>query len=83
VIGVDTCDVLLLLAHRPSTSGGMWVEFGIAWKAGKRIVVVGERRNIFCELAEASFGDTAEAVEYIAGVNHGEEATEAEAETQA
>lgn len=49
----DTADLLradavaVFTEYGPSTTGGMHVETGIALAAGKRIFLVGPRRNIF------------------------------------
>lgn len=44
-------DGVLVLTGTPTTSGGHHVEAGIGLAAGKRIVIVGPRQNVFHHLA--------------------------------
>ncbi len=65
LIGVRTCDVLLLLTHKPSSSGGLWVELGAAIADQKRIVIAGPVRNVFCHLAAERYDTDEEAIAAI------------------
>jgi hypothetical protein len=40
-------DVLILVASPDKVPGGKFVEVGMAWALGKRIVVVGRRENLY------------------------------------
>ena len=44
LLAADTCVFVNL---SPSSSGGMWVEFGLALAMGKRIILIGPRASVF------------------------------------
>ena len=59
-------DVVLLLSDVDSTSGGLHVELGLALAAGKRVVVVGKRPNVFYHVDQVKFfGYVENAVDFI------------------
>jgi hypothetical protein len=43
---------LILCTDWASTQGGYWVELGMALARDKRIIGVGPKRNLFCELVD-------------------------------
>lgn len=45
---IDACTTFVLFTDTPSTTGGMWFEYGLAFARGKRIVGVGPKTNLFC-----------------------------------
>lgn len=51
--GIDRADVMLVMADRPSTTGGYWVEIGYALGTGMPIIVVTPPySNVFLSLPE-------------------------------
>ena len=54
-------DCLVTFTHpkeKGPPSGGRHVEFGIAWQARKRLIVIGHRENVFHHLKEVEFYPT-------------------------
>lgn len=47
IADILTCDIVILFTDMPSTTGGRHTEFGMALAFGKKIVIVGQRENIF------------------------------------
>jgi hypothetical protein len=67
----QAAEALVLYADSPSSSGGYWVELGIALQRAVPIVVVGMRTpgpNVFMHLtAVKHVRDTGEAIAYLQG----------------
>lgn len=58
---IERADALILFLDRgPGSRGGMYVELGYAIAKGKKVILVGERTNVFTWLAPT--GDLAEAL---------------------
>ena len=60
LMDIDSADGLILCTEWPSTSRGMWVELGYAMGRHKRVIGVGPKSNLFCEMAHewyASFDE--------------------------
>lgn len=58
---IDAADVVLVFTEHPSTSGGFHVETGYALAKGKRVVIIGERINLFHHLPQVQVYPTLEA----------------------
>jgi len=58
IIDVDRADVVISYTEprrTPVTGGGRHVEFGYAYAKGKKLVIIGERENIFHHLPGTEF----------------------------
>jgi nucleoside 2-deoxyribosyltransferase len=51
-------DVVVVFTHQPSSTGGRHVELGMALAAGKRVIICGDRENIFQTLPQVEHCDT-------------------------
>jgi len=47
---LTAAQTLLLFTDVPSTTGGMWVEFGLAYGLGRGLIGVGPKTNLFVHL---------------------------------
>lgn len=47
---INDCETVVVFTDKPSTTGGMHVEFGYAYGIRKKIVVIGPVRNVFMAL---------------------------------
>jgi nucleoside 2-deoxyribosyltransferase len=63
---INSCDLIIFFAENQNNQpprGGRHVEFGIALALGKRIIVVGERENIFHHLPQVVIVDRVSQIE--------------------
>jgi hypothetical protein len=47
LLDIERSEIVAVFTDVPSTTGGLHVELGLALALGKRIIVVGPRRNVF------------------------------------
>lgn len=48
LIDLYKADALILFTEEPSSSGGYWVELGVAIARGIPVYVAGDRMNVYC-----------------------------------
>lgn len=55
---ISKCDVLILFNDKDGGRGGRYVELGLALAWGKRVMLVGERTNVFTFLGRVEYAGT-------------------------
>lgn len=57
-VDLERADAVVLFTDAPSTSGGLWVELGMALALRKPVHLVGPRVNVFCYPSDVKWHDS-------------------------